>query len=266
MLRGLFSNQNIERILLFLFVNERCYGTELQTKLQVPLTPIQKALQRLEREGIVSSHFEGKTRIYELSSLYSLRHELEMLLKKAYTLLPTQEKKRYCFVHKPHVSLGEEHDRSRSRHKELLAFWEQLQKVETLSFSAKIRQEDTQTIKIGKAEVEVTAPTSTTIIFQERGHWMHDQEPETAFSNSFKWTLDLSSSLIALEHLRYGINRPVFLFHLTPTHSHFLESVDAHLCAEDTYLGNVTWNQKSINFHWRIIGPNKNQHLTYHYR
>lgn len=265
MLKGLFSNQNIERALLFLFVNERCYGTQIQTLLQVPLTPVQKALLHLEREGVVSSHYEGKTRIYQLSTSYPLRLELEMLLKKAYTLLSPQEKKRYCFIHKPRLSLAEEQDRNRDRHQELLAFWDKLGAIETLSFSVKSRQGETQSVKIGKAEVEVSKPSSTVIVFQEKGNWFLDQEPGTAFSNSFRWTLDLSASLISLEHLRYGTSRPVFLFHLTPTRPHTLESVDAHLCAEDTYLGSIAWSKKSIDFHWRIIGPHKNNQLTYCY-
>lgn len=93
MLKSLFGNRNVERILLFLFVNERCYGTQLQTLLRVPLTPIQKALLRLEKEGILQSDYEGKTRIYRFHPSCPLRWELEALLKKAYTLLPPQEKK-----------------------------------------------------------------------------------------------------------------------------------------------------------------------------
>lgn len=93
MLKSLFGNRNVERILLFLLVNEKCYGTQIQTLLRVPLTPVQKALARLEKEGVVSSRFEGKTRIYRFNPTFPLRFELETLLKKAYTLLPSQEKK-----------------------------------------------------------------------------------------------------------------------------------------------------------------------------
>jgi hypothetical protein len=265
MLKGLFSNQNVARILLFLFVNERCYGTQIQSVLRVPLTPIQKALLRLEKEGVLSSHYEGKTRIYQFSSAYPLRFELELLLKKAYTLLSAQEKKLYCYIHKPRVSLKEEWERDRHRRKELLAFWDRLSAIGHLSFSTKTRQGVEQIVKIGKADVSVTATAGSVITFQEKGHWYVGHEPDTAFSNSFRWMLDLSSLLISLEHLRYGNTRPVFLFNLTPTRSNVLETVDAHLCAEDTYLGHISWSEKSIDFHWRIIGPHKNNQLMYHY-
>src|SRR5437867_2854049 len=98
MLKGLFGNSNVEKILIFLFVNGNCYGTELHRLLKTPLTPIQKALLRLEKEGIVMSDFEGKTRLYQFNPAFPLLEELEMLLKKAYTLLPSQEKKLYFVV------------------------------------------------------------------------------------------------------------------------------------------------------------------------
>lgn len=265
MLKALFNNQNVERILLFLFVNEKCYATQMQTLLGVPLTPLQKALFRLERDGVIKSHYEGKSRIYEFSPSYPLRFELELLLKRAYTLLLPQDKKRYCFIHKPRLSAKEEGKRERDRRSELLAFWEKLVQVKELVFSAKSRHGEEQTIKTGKAEVLVTSPAPAVLIFQEKGHWFLEQLPDTAFSNSFRWTLDLNASLITLEHLRYGTTHPVFLFHLTPTSPRLLESVDAHLCAEDTYLGSIVWSLNSIDFHWRIIGPHKNNQLTYHY-
>ncbi len=93
MLEVLFGNQNVQRILIFLFVNERCYGTQLHRAFNAALTPIQKALNRLEKGGAIISYYEGKTRLYQLNPSYPLMEELEKLLKKAYTLLPVHQKK-----------------------------------------------------------------------------------------------------------------------------------------------------------------------------
>ncbi len=265
MLSGLFGNQNVERILLFLFVNEQCYGTQIQSLLGVPLTPIQKGLQRLEKEGIINSHYEGKTRVYQFSHTYPFRFELEMLLKKAYTLLHSQEKKQYCFIHKVRGDLKSNRLSDRNKREDLLKFWEKLRKVKHLSFHVKSRQKEEQSVKIGKADIVVQMPSPSVLIFEEKGYWLLDHQADTAFSNSFRWTMDLNALLISLEHLRYGTTHPVFLFHLTPTQSQFLKAVDEHLCGEDTYLGNIFWNQNEIAFHWRTIGPNKNSQLTYHY-
>lgn len=137
--------------------------------------------------------------------------------------------------------------------------------MQKLSFSTKSRQGEEIAIKTGRAEVAVSTPSSTSIIFQEKGYWFLDHLPENAFSNSFRWTLDLKASFVTLEHLRYGPANPVFLFHLAPTQPNLLESVDAHLCADDTYLGNLVWDSKSVEFQWRILGPRKNDELVYHY-
>ncbi len=265
MLKALFGNQNVGRIFLFLFVNERCYASQIQSLLRIPLTPIQKALIRLEKEGVIYSQLEGKTRIYQFNPSYPLRWELEGLLKKTYTLLPSQEKKGYCFIHKPRLRVQEERDSERSQKNMLLQFWEQLGKVQHLTVSAKSKEVHEQSTKMGKAEVAIAASSGCSLVFQEKGHWLLDEHPSSAFSNSFRWTLDLNSSLITLEHLRYGPTHPVFLFHFTPFGPHMLESVDAHLCNQDTYLGNIGWDRKRIEFRWRIIGPNKNTELTYYY-
>lgn len=265
MLEGLFGNRNVVRALLFLFVNERVYGAQLQSLFQIPLTPIQNALMRLEKEGVLKSHYEGKTRIFQWNPTYPLREELEALLKKVYTLLPSNDKKRYCFIHKPRLLAKEEAKRDRGRTEELEMFWQVLSKMRHLSFSAKLRKGEERIVRLGKAAVEVLAPASSSLIFQEKGHWFLGNIPHTLFSNMFRWTLDLSSSLITLEHLRYGFSNPVFLFHLTSTQPGHLESVDAHLCGDDTYLGSVVWNREGIHFYWRIIGPHKNEELDYRY-
>jgi len=88
MLHTLFGNRNLERILLFLFVNEKCYASQLQILLEVPLSPLQNALARLEKGGVISSSFEGKSRVYQFAPAYPFLQELESILRKAYTLLP----------------------------------------------------------------------------------------------------------------------------------------------------------------------------------
>jgi len=261
----LFGSKSAAKILLFLLVNEHCYGAQLRFLLNTSLTPLQKALRKLERDGILTSRHEGKLRMYRLSPIYPLRHELEILLKKAYHLLPCHEKKLYCFIHRPKVSAHEELRRDQDRRQQLLKFWQVLSQVRHLSFSAHSRKGEESTTRRGKATVEVLTPMPSVIVFQEKGQWFQEQALETTFNSSFRWTLDIHSSLITLEHLRYGSTNPVFLFHLTPTKAFTLEAVDAHLCAADAYLGSVLWSPTQIDFYWRIIGPSKNDELVYQY-
>ncbi len=257
MLTELFGNPSIERILFFLLINETCYGTQLQTALNIPLTPIQQALKRLEKGGIIKPKRQGKKKLYQISPSYPLKQELEQLLKKAYTLLPGPEKKRYCFIQKPKGKQNKE--------RELLAFWEKLCKVKHLRLTTKSKKGDQKTIQTGIAEVLAIKESPSQLIFQEKGVWIQDSLPTSSFSNQFRWTLHADDGLISLEHLRYGQNLPVFLFSLSCTGMGTLESIDAHLCGQDTYLGHILWDDKNIHFHWRVIGQNKNDELHYEY-
>ncbi|MCH9632064.1 MAG: hypothetical protein S4CHLAM6_03880 [Chlamydiae bacterium] len=265
MLKFLFSNPNIEKILLFLFVNEKGYGSQIQNILKIALTPIQNALMRLEKGEIVTSYFEGNKKMFRLNYSHPLCEELENLLKKAYTLLSPQEKKYYCLIHKPRLSFQNELIRNKANQQKLLSFWNRLTKVKSLDLTVRNKQVKIQNKKTGRAQIEVSFPSENQLIFFEKGYWHENNLPKTSFSNYFRWSLDLNSSLITLEHLRQGLQNPTFLFHLTLQHSKSLISLDAHLSHQDTYLGALNWSSKDINFDWRIIGPDQNQFLNYHY-
>lgn len=255
-LQALFTHKNRERILLFLLVNETAYPTQIHSLLDVPLTPIQRELHQLETSGVLLSHTMGKTKIYRFNPSYPLQKELETLLRKAYTLLPSSEKKKYCFIQRSQKNRKEDKQ-------ELLDCWNKLSQMRSLSFSIHSPLQEQQ--RMGKAEVLIKTPSENVIIFQEKGNWLIPETGTHSFSNSFRFTLDLKSLLITLEHLRYGENNPVFLFHLAVSSPQLLESVNDHLCNEDSYLGHLTFDEKGILFRWRVIGPQKNHFFSYHY-
>lgn len=259
MLHGLIGNKNVQKILLFLFVNSKCYGAQLQRLLRTPLTSLQNAFARLEKGKVISSYFEGKTKVYQLNPSYPLLVELEQLLKKAYTLLPPQEKKLYSLVQQDAYEI-------RVQAPLLSGFWDRLKTVKELTLLAKTRsKEGCGWDGNGKGNVLVAAGNDGVLTFHERGSWQVQQNQELTFSNTFRWTLDRDAGLISLEHLRLGPNNPVFLFHLAPTGSHLLASVDSHLCEEDVYLAQVSWDRQHIRLSWRVIGPNKNEEMEYCY-
>ena len=95
MLETLFGNINVERILFFLLANEKCYATQLKNKFNLSLSPIQNALERLERGSIIVSTLVGKTRIYQFNPRYPFLAELKIFLEKAYSFLPEEIKNKY---------------------------------------------------------------------------------------------------------------------------------------------------------------------------
>ncbi len=260
MLEVLCGSKNVQKILIFLFVNSKCYGTQLHRLLNTPLTPVQKALLRLEKGGMIVSEYEGKTRLYRFNPAFPLLNELELLLKKAYTLLPPQEKKRYCFVKQ--INREEQAEKIQV----LLSFWMRLAEVRELTFNARTRSEEEGGWNgKGKGEVIVAKEGEEVLIFTEKGSWQGKQGKEIDFSNVFRWTLDRNAGVISLEHLRRGINHPVFLFHLAPSSNRSLSSVDSHLCGGDAYFGQIFYDRHALRLNWRVIGPKKNEEIDYYY-
>lgn len=264
MLDTLFTNQNIERILLFLFVNQKGYGSQIGSLLNAPLTPLQAALNKLERGGYIRSFKDKNKRMFELNINHPLYDEIESLLKKAYSLLKPKEKNRYFFTHKPSLKIEHESKRDLFRQKELRRFFNRLSKVSFLKLRATFKKEHQVDSKEGHATVLISQDQSNELIFHEKGVWQISFQ-EVAFTNTFRFTLDEKAQLISLEHLRYGYEKPVFLFNLTTNHPYSLESLNPHICSEDTYLGNIEWNRDEVVLSIRIIGPKKNDLLTYIY-
>lgn len=263
MLEALCGNKSVQKILIFLFVNGKCYGTQLHRALGTSLTPLQKALNRLEKGGIITSYYEGKTRLYQFNPSYPLIGELEQLLKKAYTLMPAQKKKEYYVVKEGHKTSSAFQENTIQV---LLTFWDKLKGVTKLTFHAKTKsKEENGWNGRGQGEVIVTKEGSNTLVFNEKGTWQGKLGDEVSFSNIFRWVLDRNAGVISLEHLRRGPDHPVFLFHLAPSGQHSLSSVDSHLCEGDTYFGQSNFDLYGFRLHWRVIGPKKNEEIDYVY-
>ncbi len=95
MLKELFGNNTIEKICFFLLMNKTCYGALLSKVFDVPVSSIQKGLERLEYGGIVVSVMVGKTRVYQFNPRWPFLKEFEMFLKKAYSFLPEEMRLQY---------------------------------------------------------------------------------------------------------------------------------------------------------------------------
>jgi hypothetical protein len=109
--------------------------------------------------------------------------------------------------------------------------------------------------------VKVVEEGPSAIYFHESGVWQMENGREIQFSNTLRWTLDLGSGTIALEHLRHGAGKPVFLFHLKPKKESLLSSIDSHLCGADAYFGQVQIGPHFLQLSWKIVGPKKNDRI-----
>ena len=95
MLEILFGNQNTERILFTILLNEKCYAKQLADRFGTALFGFQTTLQKLEKANILVSFKEGNTRLFQLNPRYPFLAELKQLIQKAYEFLPEEIKNRY---------------------------------------------------------------------------------------------------------------------------------------------------------------------------
>ena len=142
--------------------------------------------------------------------------------------------------------------------------WKQLGAIKKLEFTSQCRKiPPSYEPRKGVGEVKIQEKTEEIITFFEKGRWqgIHSKN-ERAFTNVFRWCLNPKTELISLEHLRFGKERPVFLFTLTAVDQNLLKSLPSHECKEDTYFGSVLFDHHYVHLNWRILGPNKNELLS----
>jgi hypothetical protein len=75
--------------------NNKCYANELRQALGVHVFGIQRALTRLENQGILVSTIEGRNRLYHWNPRYPFLSDFKSFISKAYFSLPDTIKKKY---------------------------------------------------------------------------------------------------------------------------------------------------------------------------
>jgi DeoR/GlpR family transcriptional regulator of sugar metabolism len=93
MLEFLFSNKNVEKVLMYLCIHGKVNASELSKTFKTSLDPVQKTLRKLEEGGLLASFLVGKTRVFQWNPRYPFLEEIQALAKKAYTFLPSQIQK-----------------------------------------------------------------------------------------------------------------------------------------------------------------------------
>jgi hypothetical protein len=144
--------------------------------------------------------------------------------------------------------------------------WSRLRTVRELSFEAQSRSTpSTGWNGRGLGTVQVEQADASTTVFYEKGLWAPEIGRPSPFSNVFRWTLDPEGCFIRLEHLRFGLEHPIYLFDLVPADERTLVSSDPHVCREDLYAACMEFDQHVIRLNWTITGPKKDENIKYLY-
>ncbi|MCM0606186.1 MAG: winged helix-turn-helix transcriptional regulator [Xanthomonadaceae bacterium] len=94
-LEGLFGNATVEKVLLYLENYESGYASAIASTFDVAVSQVQKQLERLELDGILSSRMIGKTREYQFNPRYRFLKALRTLLNEAVQALPSDYQTKY---------------------------------------------------------------------------------------------------------------------------------------------------------------------------
>lgn len=100
MLKGLFGNITVEKILFFLYVYKEGYPLGMARTFGSPVNRIQQQLKRLENGGVVASRLTGNVRLYTFNPRFPFLRELKELVVRAYEFVPEKEKDKYYRLRK----------------------------------------------------------------------------------------------------------------------------------------------------------------------
>ena len=88
MLEAVLGSTSAERVLLFIVARGEGYATEIARTFDTDLSPIQKQLERMERDGLLINKQVGRTRIYSLNPRYAFVDDVTRLIETAIEACP----------------------------------------------------------------------------------------------------------------------------------------------------------------------------------
>ncbi len=95
MFETLFGSKTAGTVLMYMFVYQEGYPTEISRLFSLPVSMVQKQLQKFEEGGILVSRLRGKVRIYQWNPRCHYLDELKNLLAKNFEYLPDNIRDKY---------------------------------------------------------------------------------------------------------------------------------------------------------------------------
>jgi len=90
MLEPLFESEAKEKALLYLYTHGESYPREIARALGMFVNTVQYQLLKLEAGGVLYSKLKGRVRLFGFNPRYPFKRELETLLAKALSFVPSE--------------------------------------------------------------------------------------------------------------------------------------------------------------------------------
>jgi hypothetical protein len=117
----------------------------------------------------------------------------------------------------------------------------------------------------GIGTVKTVWENDHSLLFFEEGRFTNSNNKSMKCSNIYRWAFDENNDKIGLQHLRFGIDKPVFLFDLIFQSETQLISACPHLCSKDLYQAKMSLQENIISLEWLIEKPNSSNTIAYQY-
>lgn len=140
--------------------------------------------------------------------------------------------------------------------------WERFRRVVSVRFVSKSHTGSGWS-GVGSGVVQVSEPAPDVLTFEESGSWQQDGGSEFRFTNVFKWSL--VEDRLRLDHLRFGVGRPVFLFEMAPDADGIWREINPHPCRDDCYRASLRLENEQIFVSWLVRGPSRDEVIDYTY-
>ena len=140
--------------------------------------------------------------------------------------------------------------------------WALLRDVRSLRFDAR-SEAATGWNGVGMGVVAVSEPGAGVVVFEESGVWESPGRAQVRFTNVFRWSI--VGEALRLEHLRFGPDRPVFLFDMSPDEHGNWQEISPHQCRDDCYTASLRIAGPQLLVSWSIQGPRKQESIHYTY-
>ncbi|QDT24775.1 hypothetical protein Enr10x_00660 [Gimesia panareensis] len=149
---------------------------------------------------------------------------------------------------------------------DLSALWKCLATIKSLTFTAQSFDSGSGWNGTGTGVVKVECINPQTMLFHESGQWSPPNGQVLRFTNVYRWSAFSEQKQLRLEHLRFGITNPVYLFDLQQTSDTQWDSIEPHVCSEDLYTATLSLKDETLHLDWTVKGATKNERISYVYQ
>lgn len=118
---------------------------------------------------------------------------------------------------------------------------------------------------MGGGAVTCIKENENSLLFYEHGRFNNSFNKSMKCNNIYRWSFHYLDNKIALQHVRFGLDNPVFLFDLIFDKENRMISQNPHICKDDKYSAEMIIETSTIKLNWVVKSLIKYNRMEYLY-